>query len=91
MQIDGWKFYNHAAIPTTAPHEIPDLKPIESGLVWSNMGGTPLLARWSSDWDCGYETQFWYVIKDEPFNITALKSKDVMRSIKVTSISRSAR
>lgn len=22
MQIDGWKYYNHAAIPTTAPHDM---------------------------------------------------------------------
>lgn len=39
------------------------------------MGGIALLARWTSDWDCGHETEFWYVIKDEPFDISALKSK----------------
>lgn len=39
MAVDGWKYYNHAAIPTNAPHETPDLEPIESGLVWSNIGG----------------------------------------------------
>ena len=38
-------------------------------------GGTLLLARWTTDWDCGYETNWWYVIKDEPFDIEALKSK----------------
>ena len=26
MRIEGWKYYNHAAIPTTAPHEMPDLR-----------------------------------------------------------------
>ena len=76
MSIEGWKYYNHAAIPTTAPHEEPNLMPIESGLVWTNIeGGTPLLARWQSDWDCGYETQWWYCIKDTPYDIAALKSK----------------
>lgn len=77
MSIDGWKYYNHAVIPTTAPHEEPDLEPVYSGLVWANIwrGGTPLLARWTSNWDCGYETNWWYVIKDTPFDISALKSK----------------
>lgn len=38
-------------------------------------GGTALLARWTSNWDCGYETNWYYVIKDTPFDISALKAK----------------
>lgn len=38
-------------------------------------GGITLLARWTSDFDCGFETNWWYVIKNEPFDIMALKSK----------------
>ncbi|WP_287725648.1 hypothetical protein [Anaerostipes sp.] len=38
MQIEEWKYYNHAAIPTTAPHEMPDLRAIENGDVWK-IGG----------------------------------------------------
>lgn len=77
MSIDGWKYYNHAVIPTTAPHEEPDLETVKSGFVWTNIrgGGIPLLARWTSDFDCGHEMNWWYVIKDNPFDITALKSK----------------
>ena len=37
--------------------------------------GTPLLARWTSDWDCGYETNWWYCIKDTPLDISSLKAK----------------
>ncbi len=37
--------------------------------------GTPLLARWTTDFDCGYETNWWYVIKDKHFDIGALKAK----------------
>ena len=44
MQIDGWKYYNRAAIPQTSPHETPDLHLIESGDIWK-VGGGPLLAR----------------------------------------------
>ena len=29
MRIEGWKYYNHAAIPTTAPHEMPDLRAVD--------------------------------------------------------------
>lgn len=73
MKIDGWKYYNHAAIPTTAPHEEVNMIPIDNGNIWK-MGGIPLLARWTTDFDCGYETNWWYVIKDTPFDINAIKS-----------------
>lgn len=33
------------------------------------------MARWTSDFDCGCETGWWYEILDEPFDIGALKSK----------------
>lgn len=73
--IEGWKYYNHAAVPTCAPHEQPDIKPLEKGLVWSKVQGAPLLERWTTDWDCDHETNWWYVIKDTPFDIVSLKSK----------------
>ena len=70
----GWKYYNHAAVPTCAPHEEPDLTPSKSGEIW-NIQGKPLLARWTTDFDCGYETNWWYIIKDGPFNIDELDPK----------------
>jgi len=75
MQIEGWKYYNHAVIPTTAPHVNPNMAPIEDRSIWKIGGGTPLLARWTTEFDCGYETNWWYVIKDTPFDISALKAK----------------
>lgn len=38
-------------------------------------GGRALLARWTTDYDCGHETSWWYVIKDDPFDISTLKAK----------------
>ena len=73
MQINGWKYYNHAAIPTSPPHEDPDLTPVETGDIWKINGA--LLARWTSDFDTQEETNFWYVIIDHPFDISKLKSK----------------
>lgn len=74
MKIEGWKYYIHAAIPDASPHETVDIAHIESGEIWK-MDGKPLLARWTTDWECGMETNWWYVIKDSPFDISALKSK----------------
>lgn len=41
----------------------------------SGGGGVSLLARWTSDFDCGKETNWWYVIADKPFNLQAIKAK----------------
>lgn len=75
MDIQGWRYYNHAAIPTTPPHIEPDLTPIKDGTIWK-IDGSPLLARWTTDFDCGYETNWWYVIKDAPFDIADVSSKN---------------
>ena len=75
MNIDGWRYYNHAAIPTCAPHEMPNTAPVKDGTIWKMGGGTPLLARWTEQFDCGYETNWWYVIKDTPFDISNLRAK----------------
>ena len=73
-KINGWQYYNGAAIPTTAPHEEVDLEPIKNGNIW-RLKGRPLLARWTSEWDNSEKTEWWYVIKDTPFDISTLKSK----------------
>ncbi|MBQ8685358.1 MAG: hypothetical protein IJ514_04215 [Clostridia bacterium] len=71
-----WKYYNHAVLPTTAPHERVDTSPIRDGTIWNGGGWKDaILARWTEDYDCGTETEFWYVIKDTPFDIGTLKSK----------------
>lgn len=72
--IRGWKYYNHAAIPTTAPHEDVELTPLKDGSIWKVDGHKPLLVRWTSDWDCGRDTDWWYIIKDAPFDLNALSS-----------------
>ena len=74
-ELSGWRYYNHAAIPVCAPHETADLRPVEDGRIWRIGGGRALLARWTEDWDCGEETNWWYLIKDEPFDPAALKAK----------------
>ena len=75
MNIDGWKYYNHAAIPTVAPHEPVNIQPVKNGTIWRMGGGTPLLVRWTTDFDCERKTNWWYVIKDTPFDLMEIKAK----------------
>ena len=74
MKINGWKYYNHAAIPKTAPHEKVDVHPIKDKTIWK-MDGNPYFARWADNFDCGFDTGWWYCIKDEPFDISKINSK----------------
>lgn len=39
------------------------------------MGGVPLLIRWTTDLDYPEKTEWWYCVKDTPFDINSLKSK----------------
>jgi hypothetical protein len=39
VDINGWRYYNHAAIPTTEPHEIVDTSPILDKTIWKIRGG----------------------------------------------------
>ena len=73
--MTDWKYYNHAVIPSVTPHENPDVFSIEDGSIWKSFEKTPLLARWTTEFDCGYETNWWYVIKDTVFDISELKAK----------------
>lgn len=75
FNIPGWHYYNHAAIPSTAPHEEPDLAPIRDGSIWRIDGQKPLFACYTTNWNCNNNTGWWYIIKDTPFDITTLKTK----------------
>lgn len=75
MQIKGWRYYNYSAVPVGVVHNEPDTTPVENGDIWKIDGGRPFLARWTTDFDCGYETNWWYIIKDTPFDISSLKAK----------------
>lgn len=74
MAIDGWKYYNHAFIPTTPPDKAPNLNALSNKSIWREEKRA-LLARYTTNWDCKQKTNWWYVIKDSPFDISALKSK----------------
>lgn len=78
MQIKGWKYYNHAAVPINQPYDKVNLAPIYDGSIWkltSDCGAHPLLVSYISDFDTSYETSYWYIVKDGPFVFEELSKK----------------
>lgn len=74
MKIEGWNYYKHAMVSACPPHEKTDTTAIENGRIWKS-AGSPLFARWVSDFDCNEQTNWWYVIKDDEYDIQSLKAK----------------
>lgn len=74
--MDKWKYYHHAILPTTAPHEEVDAADVYDTSIWkTQIGKKALFARWTSGYDCGHETNWWFCIKDTPLQIDELKAK----------------
>ena len=44
IKIEGWKYYNHAAIPVCEPHEQIDLCPIEDNSIWCIGGADSVIS-----------------------------------------------
>ena len=70
--MKAWKYYNHAMIPIVAPHESIDVESLNNQFWRENKNA--LFARWTTEFDCGYQTNWWYVIKDNSFELSAIKS-----------------
>lgn len=71
-------------IPMTAPHEQPDEKELNNHDFWKE-NSNALFARWTTEFDCEEETNWWYIIKDAPFDIETLSSsskKHIRQSLK---------
>lgn len=75
MEIKNWRYYNHAAIPTTPINSDPDLTPVNDNSIWNLGEKSPLLVRWTTDFDCDYKTNWWFVIKYAPFQFDLLEAK----------------
>lgn len=71
----GWQYYKQALLPTSPPDEEVDLSIIRSGEIWKGAYKNAIFARWTSEFDCESETNWWYVIKTEPFDIAGLNAK----------------
>lgn len=69
-----WVYYNHALVPTVAPHEEPDASWMKDPSKWKELseGHYPLFARWTTDFDCAEETEWWYIVRDSPISLDQL-------------------
>ncbi len=59
-----WNLYQGTLIPAVPPHVPVDLPEGEARRLIREH--RPYFVRWTTGWDCGEETGFWYVIKDTP-------------------------
>lgn len=75
MNPTTWHYYNHALLPNCAPHETVVFESGKFDVSFSCRGGVPLMARWTSDFDCKRKTSWWYEILDQPFDMASLKAK----------------
>lgn len=73
--VEGWRYSNYGMISTSAPHKKARVEAIVDWKKKSYVGGAPLYIQYTSDFDCGKETEWWYCIKDSVFDINTLKSK----------------
>ena len=65
-----WNYYNHALIPDVAPHGAVNERFLQEKGFWKSVQteGFPFFARWTSDFDCPEPTEWWYMVKDKPFD-----------------------
>lgn len=73
-----WRVYQGALMPKTAPHLPPRSEQLSR---WYLLKNGILFARWEDNFDCGYETEWYHVIKDDKLDITKLNSN---RRYKIT-------
>ncbi len=77
----SWIKYHHTIISNFPPHYEIQKKDIEIAkrMMKENKA---LLVRYTSNFDCKCETEWWYLIKDMPDDVNNLKSKDKYEIIK---------
>ncbi len=66
----NWLYHNRAIFPDCYPHEEPQVQTVP----WKEFPHAQM-ARWTTDFDCGHKTQWWYCIKDSAFDLAALNAK----------------
>lgn len=84
MSNREWQYYNHALIPIWAPDMDPQIDKIGKKGFWNGYKGFPIMATWTTDFDCGIETDWWYIICKKPFvldNLSKKSQKNIRRAL----------
>jgi len=75
--MDSWRYYNYALLPNTPPHVPVDMSIFKKKCFWrkfNKKGKKTLLARYTSNYDCKFETDWWFCVLDKPFDISELNA-----------------
>ncbi|HCG35486.1 MAG TPA: hypothetical protein DER23_03985 [Clostridiales bacterium] len=72
--MKGWNYHHHAMLCAQWPHEEADLTQLRDGSIWK-VKEKPLFSRWTSDFDCGYETEWWFCICSAVLDLSKLNAK----------------
>ena len=82
MKEKNWREYQNALLSTLPPYSEmlygvsdTDLSEVKKYLNRRKL----FFARWTSNFDCGYPTQWWWCIKDTPINLEKLTAKQRYR------------
>lgn len=67
-----WHLYQGALVWNGNPREAAPTQQAACEAV--NESGA-MFARWTSDFDCGYSTEWWHCIKDTPFDLQKISAK----------------
>lgn len=84
----SWRLYDHYLKNSYPPYAQIDIDKNE--LVKEIKSKRALFARWTSDFDCGNETEWWYCLRDKPIDLSEFKSKvrnEINRGLSTTDYS----
>lgn len=72
FSVDGflWRKVHGTLVPLSMPHVESALTTTDARRLLQRHGA--LLIRWESEFDCGYETAWWHVVKSSPEDFAAL-------------------
>ena len=76
--MNNWKYENLGLISYYPPHIQPDISFVDKNWPKICVNGRnkhPLYIKWTDQFDCGYKTEWWYLIKDDEFDVSKLKAK----------------
>lgn len=68
-----WMLYNNALVPDAPPHVEIKLSREQAGYLLRK--SKAYMLRWPCDFDCGFETEWWYLVRDKSISLDEFDSK----------------
>lgn len=69
----NWSLYNGALVPDAPPHT--EIKLSREQAKFLLRKSKAYFIRWASEYDCGSETEWWYLIRDKGLNLNEFDTK----------------